>query len=43
MISLNMPNLPSPVVRIGGLLRYHSDDLEKWISDLRIQVERAAT
>jgi hypothetical protein len=24
-----------PVVRVGGLLRYHPVDLERWIEDLR--------
>jgi predicted DNA-binding transcriptional regulator AlpA len=24
-----------PVVRVGGLLRYHSDDIDRWIQDLR--------
>ena len=24
-----------PVVRVGGLLRYHPTDLDRWIQDLR--------
>lgn len=31
-----------PVVRVGGLLRYHSVDIDKWVSDLRAVGQRAA-
>jgi predicted DNA-binding transcriptional regulator AlpA len=29
-----------PVVRIGGLLRYHPDDVEKWIEEQRAAGKR---
>ena len=29
-----------PVIRVGGLLRYHPDDINKWIADLREQARR---
>jgi len=32
-----------PVVRVGGLLRYHADDIEKWIADLRATGIRRAS
>ena len=32
-----------PVVRVGGLLRYHPVDLERWIEDLRaVGIRRAS-
>ena len=32
-----------PVVRVGGLLRYHPVDLERWIEDLRATGIRRAS
>ena len=32
-----------PVVRVGGLLRYHPGDLERWIEDLRAAGIRRAS
>jgi len=32
-----------PVVRVGGLLRYHPVDLERWIEDLRASGIRRAS
>jgi hypothetical protein len=32
-----------PVVRVGGLLRYHPADLDRWIQDLRAAGIRKAS
>ena len=32
-----------PLVRIGGLLRYHPADIEQWIADLRATGLRKAS
>jgi predicted DNA-binding transcriptional regulator AlpA len=31
-----------PVIRVGGLLRYHPADIERWLQDLRTDGVRRA-